>query len=129
MSKQLIDNINDYQAANGEILEFHYKLLPFFKNFQTDQIKKSLSSHQNLTIKEVIEKENELIITGIVKNNPVPLLLIVAGIGTLIGGALLYFNLDKVYRIIETPAGKALSGGFLVIVILILILVIKKLNK
>lgn len=129
MSKELISNINTYSAVNGETLEFHYKLLPFFRNFQVSQIKQALAKHQHLNIDEVMQKDNELIIIGTVKNNPVPLVLIIAGMGTLLGGALLYFNLDKVYRIVETPAGKALGAGFLLITTVAVILTIRNLSK
>ncbi len=106
-NKILIKDWGDQEVVTGEKYELHYKLLPFFTKWQINNIKKSLEKNDTVRLLSAERRDNILILQIEIIKNPLPLVAILAVVGIALGGTLLYFSLDKVYKIVdETPTGK-----------------------
>lgn len=107
MSKKLIQNWDDHEVITGEKYELHYNLLPFFKKWQVSRIKEGLEKNDTVRLISAERRDSALILRIEIIKNPLPLVAILAVVGIALGGTLLYFSLDKVYKIVdETPTGK-----------------------
>jgi len=99
----------------GDIIEMHFKTIGmvWVKATQIALIEWRLSGRKDFTILSVSTPGlNSVIFTiQVLKTNPVVVTAAVIG-GVIIGaGVVAWLTLDKVYQIIEAPAGKALVGG------------------
>lgn len=108
--------IDKNQPLNpGDIIEMHFSTMGmvWVKATQIALIEWRLEGRKDFTILSVSTPGlNSVVFTiQILKTNPVIVTAAVIG-GVIIGaGVVAWLTLDKVYQILETPAGKAAIGG------------------
>ena len=99
----------------GDIVELHFKTTGMFwmTAAQIALIERRLESRKDFCLlSHSLPVGNTVIFTArVLKTNPVILTAAVIGAAIIGAGVVAWLTLDKVYQIIEAPAGKALVGG------------------
>ena len=126
MEKELLQNPEKYEAVVGEKLEMHFRItsLPLLSKVQQEIIKAKLSANPMYKITETRAEPGKFIVEIVIVKNPFPLVLAIGGVITACAGFFVWASLDKVYKIIETPAGKIASVGIIASVVIGLIIII-----
>lgn len=99
----------------GDIVELHFKTTGMFwmTAAQIALIERRLGSRKDFCLlSHSLPAGNTVIFTAqVLKTNPVIVTAAVIGAAIIGAGVVAWLTLDKVYQIIESPAGKALVGG------------------
>lgn len=99
----------------GDIIEMHFKTtgMVWMTAAQIALIEYRLEKRKDFRIlSHSLPAGNEVFFTiQVLKTNPVIVTAAVIGAAIIGAGVVAWLTLDKVYQIIEAPAGKALVGG------------------
>lgn len=99
----------------GDIIEMHFKTIGmvWITSAQIALIEWRLEKRKDFCIvSHSLPANNRVIFTiEILKTNPVVLTAAVIGAVIIGAGIVAWLTLDKVYQIVESPAGKAVVGG------------------
>lgn len=93
----------DHQVKTGDIYEAHFRLIPFFQDWQIQHLIDQVNQNEKYKIISHRQEENSLILTIQIVKNPFLLSLVILGILGVAGGIFAYFSLDKVYKITSNP--------------------------
>ena len=113
MEKILIERPREYQAQTGELLEMHFGIIAFpgLRNLQINAITANLNKDSHLKVEKSSLIGNDLSFQVRIVNNPFPLVLAIVSVTTVLAGFFVWGSVDKVYKILEEPAGQLLSMG------------------
>jgi len=101
------------QAKIGDVFDFHYSIKGFGKQGQIDSLVHKLDQDPRWEVVEAPEFDgkNKLKIRVRILENPFPIVLVVAAIGAIGAGLFCFLSLDKIEKIVATPAGAAIGLG------------------
>ena len=112
-----IENPLAYEAVKGDLLELQFRVLnfPIIRDWHKKYIQAELAKDPHLSVKSIETAPGILIITAEIVDNPIPLMLIVGGVISILGGWFVWASLGRAYKLIKDPAvGTTINIGLIV---------------
>jgi len=101
------------QAKIGDVFDFFYTITGFGKQGQINGLVTELDTDPRWQVVEYDLQDSHLRIRVKVLQNPFPIILVVAAIGAIGTGLFVYLSLDKVEKVVASPAGALTMLGVL----------------
>ena len=101
------------QARIGDVFDFLYTIRGLGKQGQINGLVTELDTDPRWQVLEYDLQDSHLRIRVKVLQNPFPIILVVAAIGAIGTGLFVYLSLDKVEKVVSSPAGAMTMLGIL----------------
>ena len=99
------------QARIGDVFDFHYTIRGLGKQGQINGLITELDTDPRWKVIEYDLQDSHLRIRVKVLQNPFPIVLVIAAIGAIGTGLFVFLSLDKVEKVIASPAGALTMVG------------------
>jgi len=114
------------QARIGDVFDFLYTIRGIGKQGQINGLVSELDKDARWQVVEYDLQDSRLRIRVKVLQNPFPIILVVAAIGAIGTGLFVFLSLDKVEKVIASPAGALTMLGIVGVGVLFLIKGVKR---
>lgn len=114
------------QARVGDVFDFFYTIRGWGKQGQINSLVNELDRDPRWEVKEFALDNSSLRIRVKILQNPFPLVLVVAAIGAIGTGLFVFLSLDKVEKVVASPAGALTMIGAVGVGILVLMKGLKR---
>ena len=109
------------QARVGDVFDFFYTIRGIGKQGQINGLVSKLDEDRRWQVKEYDLQDGRLRLRVKVLQNPFPIVLVVAAIGAIGTGLFVFLSLDKVEKVVASPAGALTMVGAVGVGVLILL--------
>lgn len=109
------------QARIGDVFDFFYTIRGIGKQGQINGLVSELDKDTRWKVLEYDLQDNRLRLRLKVLQNPFPIVLVVAAIGAIGTGLFVFLSLDKVEKVVASPAGALTMVGTVGVGVLILL--------
>jgi hypothetical protein len=100
------------QARIGDVFDFHYSIRGFGKQGQINSLVHELDQDLRWEVQEFdFDGENKVRIRVKILQNPFPVVIVIGVIGAIGAGLFCFLSLDKIEKIVATPAGAVIGLG------------------
>jgi len=99
------------QARIGDVFDFFYTITGWGKQGQINGLVSKLDEDPRWQVKEYDLQDSRLRLRVKVLQNPFPIVLVVAAIGAIGTGLFVFLSLDKVEKVVASPAGALTMVG------------------